>query len=475
MKRLEQQVLLRDLYNDEILEKSKVTEKEVKARYEEMARQDEVHARHIVVSDSIRAQDIVKKARAAQDFAELAKEYSEDPSTAALGGDLGFFAKESQDSSEFFRWAFTLKPGEVSDPFRTPFGWHILKVEETRKRQLEPYDKLKTRIESMLIMNKRRDLATDFLSKTREKHNFELKDDAIRTLATAVWSCTTDVGAAPAEILKQFPGDQKGLALATTKEGKYTLAQFAEALEAAQVTAIPAAVTFEDMRSMVESEALADPLALEAKRLGVHKKANVKKDLARLKEEKMVDLLYRRQIRDSVEVNDQEVFEYYQEHSEDYGTPAVLYLRKLVVESKSTADSLAALARRGRDFKALVRENSVDGYTKQREGAWETTVGKDAVIDSLTKDLGPGEIAGPYETREGFVILQFSGRKAAVPTPLELAWPHVERDVKRIKEEAKLEKLLGNLKEKYKPEINEKVLAEIQLGAAPEEAPPKTN
>jgi parvulin-like peptidyl-prolyl isomerase len=290
-----------------------------------------------------------------------------------------------------------------------------------------------------------------------------------------VWSCTTNVGATPGAILKQFPDAQKELALATTKEGKYTVAQFVEALEGAQVTAIPAAVTFEDIKSMVESEALADPLALEAKRLGVHKKANVKKDLTRLKEEKMVDLLYRRQIRDSVEVNDQEVLEYYQGHSEDYGTPAVLYLRKLLVESKSTADSLAALARRGKDFKALVRENSVDVYTKQHEGAWETTAGKDAVVDSLTKNLEPGQIAGPYETREGFVILQFSGRKAAVPTPLELAWPHVERDVKRIKEEAQLETLLGSLRDKYKPEINEKVFAEVKLGAAPDDGQPQSN
>lgn len=470
MKRMEQQVLLRDLYNDQILEKSKVTDREIKARYEEMTRQDEVRARHVVVTDSLKALEVLKKARAGGDFAELAKEYSEDPSTAALGGDLGFFAQEPEDSSEFFQWAFRLKPGEISEIFRTPFGWHIVKVEERRKRQLDPYEKLKTRLESMLIMTKRRDLATAFLNETREKHKFELKEDAIKKVADAVQACTTAVGATPEQISRQFPEAEKDLPLATMKEGNYTIGDFIGSLEAAQITSLPPTTGYEDVKSMVESEAITEPLVLEARRLGVHKKKNVKSDLARLKEEKMVDLLYGREVRDSVKVTDQEVYEYFTEHAEDYGTPAVFKVLKLVVDTQTTADSLAALARSGTDFKVLVRDNSIDAFSKRRDGETDITAGRDAIIDALIENAKIGEIAGPADTREGFMLLKLLSKKPPVPTPLEMAWPHVQNDVRRMKEEEALQSLLERLRDNYKPEIDEEVLVEVKLGAEPEAA-----
>jgi len=469
IKRLEQQLLLRELYNAEILEKSKITEKEIKQRYEEMTRQDEVHARHIILTDSLRARDVLKQIRAGRDFAQMAKLYSEDATTAAMGGDLGFFSKEPTDSSEFFDWAFRLRPGEVSDVFRTPFGWHIVKVEERRKRQLDPYDKLKTQLESMLMIDKRRNLATEFLETTRKEHKFTLKEDNIRTLAQGVWACTTEVGATPKEIAKRFTVDQQAIPLATTKEGKYTITDFVQSLEAGGVTSLPAGTSFEDIRSIVESEAITEPLAAEAKQLKIHKRAAVKKDLARLKEEKMVEILYQKLVRDSVKVSDEEAFQYFTQHQDKYGTPAVLTLRRLVVGKRATADSLMALVRAGKDFRRLVRENSIDPAAQTRDGEWQTSAGRDAVVDSLTKDLKVGEIAGPGETREGFVIFQLLAKKPAVPTPINLAWPHVQNDVRAEKEEVTLQALLKSLRDEYKPEINEKVLAGVTLGAPVQE------
>ncbi|MBN1503967.1 MAG: peptidyl-prolyl cis-trans isomerase [Candidatus Eisenbacteria bacterium] len=470
IKRLEQQYLLRELYSAEIMEKSKVTEKEIKQRYEDMTRQDEVHARRIVLSDSLRALDVLRQIRAGRDFAEMAKLYSEDATTSAMGGDLGFFSKEPSDSSEFFDWAFRLRPGEVSDAFKTPFGWHILKVEEKRKRQLDPYDKLKTQLESMLIMDKRRTLATNFVEKTRKTHNLVLDDETIRVLAQGVWACTTEAEATPREIEKRFSAEQRATVLATTKEGKYTIADFVKSLEAGGVTALPTTTTFEEIRGMVESEAITEPLAVEARKLKIHKRPAVKKDLVRLREEKMVETLYQKFVRDSVKMSDTEVFEHYRENQEKYGTPAVLTLRRLIVEERVTADSLVALARAGKDFKKLVRENSVDPVTKARDGEWQTNAGRDAMVDSLTKNLKVGEIAGPGETREGFMILQLLAKKPAVPSPINLAWVHVVNDVRAQKEEVLLQELLKSLREKYKPEIHEEVLAGVTLGA-PTEAP----
>ena len=67
------------------------------------------------------------------DFAELAKKKSKDPG-ASDGGDLGFFTKD-QMVPEFSAAAFELEPGKISDPVKSQFGWHVIKVEEKRNRR----------------------------------------------------------------------------------------------------------------------------------------------------------------------------------------------------------------------------------------------------------------------------------------------------------------------------------------------------
>ena len=75
--------------------------------------------------------------QAGADFAELAKKVSQDPGSAVRGGDLGFFSRH-QMVKEFEDEAFALQPGEMSKPFQSPFGWHIILVKE--RKQLEPFE-----------------------------------------------------------------------------------------------------------------------------------------------------------------------------------------------------------------------------------------------------------------------------------------------------------------------------------------------
>ena len=75
--------------------------------------------------------------QAGADFAELAKKVSQDPGSAVRGGDLGFFSRH-QMVKEFEDEAFALQPGQMSKPFQSPFGWHIILVKE--RKQLEPFD-----------------------------------------------------------------------------------------------------------------------------------------------------------------------------------------------------------------------------------------------------------------------------------------------------------------------------------------------
>src|SRR5437763_3606961 len=154
--------------------KAATTDDAMKKVYEEASKQitgeQEVHARHILVESEDDAKTVKAERDKGADFAELAKKKSKDPG-ASDGGDLGFFTKE-QMVPEFSAVAFALEPGKISDPVKSQFGWHIIKVEEKRSRQAPGFDQVKGQIETYVT----RKAQADYVAKLREAAKVERMD-----------------------------------------------------------------------------------------------------------------------------------------------------------------------------------------------------------------------------------------------------------------------------------------------------------
>jgi peptidyl-prolyl cis-trans isomerase C len=132
--------------------KASLSEDAERKVYDEAVKQvkneEEVHARHILVPTEDEAKAILAQLKGGADFATLAKEKSKDPG-AAEGGDLGYFTKE-QMVPEFAEVAFKLGKGQLSDPVKTQFGWHIIKVEDKRIRPTPTFEQVKPQIENYI-------------------------------------------------------------------------------------------------------------------------------------------------------------------------------------------------------------------------------------------------------------------------------------------------------------------------------------
>jgi peptidyl-prolyl cis-trans isomerase C len=111
--------------------------------------EEEVHARHILVVSEDEAKAILAQLKGGADFIVLAKEKSKDPGSAESGGDLGYFTKE-QMVPEFAEVAFKLGKGQLSDPVKTQFGWHIIKVEDRRTKPTPTFEQVKPQIENYI-------------------------------------------------------------------------------------------------------------------------------------------------------------------------------------------------------------------------------------------------------------------------------------------------------------------------------------
>lgn len=109
-------------------------------------RQDEIKARHILVDSKSAAQDIIIQLDAGADFAELANEKSLSPEKN--GGELGYFTKNMM-IPEFAEAVFKLKKGQISEPIQTPFGWHIVQVEDRRLASPPSFDDVKEELQQL--------------------------------------------------------------------------------------------------------------------------------------------------------------------------------------------------------------------------------------------------------------------------------------------------------------------------------------
>lgn len=186
-----------DRYRDEVTYNDEEIEKFYRRHLDRFAVEEQVKASHILIKlakdadDKTRnkkrelAEKILAEARAGKDFAELARKYSDDPGTAAKGGDLGYFPRGAM-VPDFEAAAFILKPGEFSDIIETPFGLHIIRSEGYIEAGIKPLSEVIDEVKAGLAEEKVRQIAFE---KAMDAYNINRKNGNLEAAAK-----TNDLG-----------------------------------------------------------------------------------------------------------------------------------------------------------------------------------------------------------------------------------------------------------------------------------------
>jgi peptidyl-prolyl cis-trans isomerase C len=119
-----------------------------------------------------KAEALLVRARAGEDFAALARKSSDDPGSAAKGGDLGEF-RQGQMVPAFEQAAFALKPGELSGVVESPFGFHIIKVQQKVPARKLAFDEVKERLKREMVLQKQQQAQQSFVNSLRAKAKIE--------------------------------------------------------------------------------------------------------------------------------------------------------------------------------------------------------------------------------------------------------------------------------------------------------------
>jgi peptidyl-prolyl cis-trans isomerase C len=169
-----QTILIRTLFDNE-RDRNKVSDADVQSEYDKLKAQatgTEYRARHILVEKEDDAKNLIKQINGGAKFEDVAKKNSKDPGSAENGGDLDF-AKPDAYVPEFSQALAKLKKGEMTqEPVKSQFGYHIIKLEDTREAQFPPLADVKPQIEQRIAQAKLAKFRDDVRAKAKTDYKF---------------------------------------------------------------------------------------------------------------------------------------------------------------------------------------------------------------------------------------------------------------------------------------------------------------
>lgn len=169
-----QSILIRELFED-YKAKNPVTDAEAKGEYDKFKAQasgTEYRARHILVEGEDEAKALIAQIKGGASFEDLAKAKSKDPGSGQNGGDLDF-AKPESYVPEFSKAMTSLKKGEMTAaPVKSQFGWHIIKLEDTREAEFPPFDQVKAQIQQRQMQMKLQKYQEDLRKAAKTDYKF---------------------------------------------------------------------------------------------------------------------------------------------------------------------------------------------------------------------------------------------------------------------------------------------------------------
>jgi len=174
MEQARQQVLTNALFAD-FVKANPIPDAAVKAEYDKFKAQSagtEYRARHILVEKEDEAKALIAQIKAGGNFEELAKKNSKDPGSGANGGDLDFAAANAY-VPEFSQAMAKLKKGEMTqEPVKTQFGYHIIRLDDTREAQFPPFDDVKAQLKQRMEQKKLADYRDEIRVKAKTDYKF---------------------------------------------------------------------------------------------------------------------------------------------------------------------------------------------------------------------------------------------------------------------------------------------------------------
>ena len=453
--------LLDVLYQKEIAAKSQPTPAEVRAFYNNL--EYKIRAFHILVEDLDTANVLRQQMVDGANIEKLAFEHSIDPTAQRNRGDLGYFTWGAM-VPEFQQAAFALEVGEISEPVKTDYGYHIIKlIDRLPNDQRFDFESMRPDIEQQLLGANRQRLSNDYFTYINDKYKI--------TVDTAICDYLLHKREQlyPSLLLKTLPRgdfdidqldrDEKELVLATWDGGQVTVLEYLEKIKEWPVERKPPFDNYEAMAQVVFSVNRVEILAQEAYRNGLDNDPEFIRKMKLFRELTMADIMRNDSVLVPQNITEAAIRTYYDEHIDEFTTPAKIHVFEILLSDEMQAQNLKKQIRSLQKFKELAmdmtersgkRASAGDlGYIERR---WFPEI-----FDAARK-LGIGELGGPVVSNGRYSLFYVADKLEPVVKDFLEVKGQITGVLQRQSRQSAITKWVEDSKEKTEIEINEDAL-----------------
>ena len=464
--------LVERLY-EEVTGDVSIAEEELRSHFHQsgLHKKRELRASHIQVGSLEEARGVQEQLRQGADFALLAREQSLDRTSAAKGGDTGFWQEEEAQHSGFVAELFRLPIGEVSEPYRDSQGtYHLIRADEER---YVSFASQKKRLRQALEKQQKKDRWSKYLAD--QKAHFGLSVDA-QVLGVLLQRGRLAEGGVP--VLEA--GDH-GRILLRHSGGSIDLNAYVALVEEAEPKRRPHAIDSTAVVEFAQHEALRKILLpLLAQQQGLDREEAVVQFVRDTREEAMIEMLRRMEVEARFVTEEQQRI-LYRDLTEEFTLPVRTFFAGALVDSETASHAIARRVRAGEDmaeimraypaFKGRVRQFDVFNFaladTATAQGAMATMI-------QAVRDMPVGGIKGPLPIElsgamTGYLVLKVLALRPektlsfAAPKVQSRIWRQL-RYAHRHAIEEYFDSYLDKLKHKYRAEIviDEQALSNLE-------------
>jgi parvulin-like peptidyl-prolyl isomerase len=449
--------LLDELFKSNVLSKVSVTDAEIRDNYDKL--KEEVRAKHILVDSKKLIDSLYQAVTDGAEFEQLARDYSLDQTTAMNGGDLGYI-RWGWVVSSFHEELFKLSPGQISKPFETEMGWHIAMMVDRRDTDPGPFKALRDRLRAQIQSSKRQKVMMEYLEGLREKVEIKMDEEVVQTILDQMNRIYPDtLGGKPFKkstidltLLEQY---QKSQILAYFRGGEMTVEEYMNAIGQVPVRERPDFRNREGVTTAVFNMNLNQILANEALAEGLDKTETYMNVITEFKEAVMADKMRDLVMQGTPEIVDDEIYDYYNTHIDEFEVEKRLRIREIMVEDLALAESLRTTIDGGADFEDLAEEFTERPGMKARKG----NLGfiepyRYPAVYTAADNMEVGDIKGPVQVGDDWSIILLEDFKPPVTRPIEEAAAAIHKELKAVQQRKTLNSWLAARKAETTIEVD---------------------
>ncbi|HMA63455.1 MAG TPA: peptidylprolyl isomerase [bacterium] len=456
--------LITNYLNTTILD-SIISEKYLRDLYEDYI--SEVKAAHVLIKYSDKegdefpskteahkmAKEVANKAKGGIPFYELAKKYSDDKSSLP-DGDLGW-TPMGKFTSNFEEKVFSMKPGDISEPVFTRYGFHVIKLKDRRKKTSRSYDQLKNRVRQMAINKNRNKLQTAYrnmIENLKDEIGYKLNQRKTEELVKK-YSEYQKVSNGKNNSLDNFfkDVDIEGV-LVKTNDKEYDLKWFQNMYKTDNNFRPSYLQQANNFNRYLQNDILSEYLLDKAKDLGLHEEDDFKNKMAKARRKLYINQIKKDNIYRDIDVDDKEIKKYYDKHkNKKFMNPVKYEVREIYSKDKALLDSIRLAINNGANFDTLSQKyterrkrgekNGYYGYIAENQYGPLGNIASKTEINTVSDSL--------IEIGSGYSLIKVYNKKEGKPKSLDQVKGKIITTIKDRIKDRRREEYISKLKNKY--------------------------